>query len=93
MVADGDPTPAEFHNGVESEHSAMSACCGYPAPVGARTFTATASQGRRAHARDALHSLRPAPAHSSWSDREPCAVAPLSIWGDQSDVMAERDCG
>ena len=42
MVAEGH-LDAEFVP-VESEHSAMSVCCG-SAAAGARTFTATASQG------------------------------------------------
>ena len=42
LVADGE-LDAEFVP-VESEHSAMSVCCGTSA-AGARTFTATASQG------------------------------------------------
>src|SRR5512137_998208 len=42
LVADGH-LDAEFVP-VESEHSAMSVCCG-AATVGARTFTSTSSQG------------------------------------------------
>src|SRR5208337_633476 len=42
LVADGE-LDAEFIP-VESEHSAMSVCCGSSA-VGARTFTCTSSQG------------------------------------------------
>lgn len=43
LVADGH-LDAEFIP-VESEHSAMSTCCG-AAAAGARTFTATSSQGQ-----------------------------------------------
>ena len=76
---------------VESEHSAMSACLGTSA-VGARTFTATASQGL-----ELMHEVL----YVASSLRLPIVMAvanralsgPLSIWTDHSDVMATRDCG
>jgi pyruvate ferredoxin oxidoreductase alpha subunit len=76
---------------VESEHSAMSACIGASA-VGARTFTATAGQGL-----ELMHEVL----YVASSMRLPIAMvvanralsAPLSVWGDHSDVMAVRDCG
>ncbi|MFH1151160.1 MAG: pyruvate ferredoxin oxidoreductase [Actinomycetota bacterium] len=89
MVADGD-LDAEFIM-VESEHSAMSACCGTSA-VGARTFTATASQGLALmHEVLFIASGLRLPVVMAVANR--ALSAPLSIWGDQSDVMAERDCG
>jgi len=89
MVADGD-LDAEFIM-VESEHSAMSACCGTSA-VGARTFTATASQGLALmHEMLFIASGLRLPIVMAIANR--ALSAPLSIWGDQSDVMAERDCG
>jgi pyruvate ferredoxin oxidoreductase alpha subunit len=89
MVADGD-LDAEFIM-VESEHSAMSACCG-TAAVGARTFTATASQGLALmHEILFIASGLRLPIVMAIANR--ALSAPLSIWGDQSDVMAERDCG
>ncbi|MBU1670514.1 MAG: pyruvate ferredoxin oxidoreductase [Actinobacteria bacterium] len=89
MVADGD-LDAEFVM-VESEHSAMSACCGTSA-VGARTFTATASQGLALmHEVLFIASGLRLPIVMAVANR--ALSAPLSIWGDQSDVMAERDCG
>jgi pyruvate ferredoxin oxidoreductase alpha subunit len=75
----------------ESEHSAMSACLGSSA-VGARTFTATASQGL-----ELMHevlfvaaSLR-LPIVMVVADR--ALSGPLNVWGDHSDAMATRDCG
>lgn len=76
---------------VESEHSAMSACLGTSA-VGARTFTATAGQGL-----ELMHEVL----YVASSMRLPIVMvvanralsAPLSVWGDHSDVMAVRDCG
>lgn len=89
MVADGD-LDAEYIP-VESEHSAMSACCG-TSVVGARTFTATASQGLALmHEMLFIASGLRLPMVMAIANR--ALSAPLSIWGDQSDVMAERDCG
>jgi pyruvate ferredoxin oxidoreductase alpha subunit len=76
---------------VESEHSAMSACLG-SAAVGARTFTATAGQGL-----ELMHEV----VYVAASMRLPIVMvvanralsAPLSVWGDHSDVMAVRDTG
>ena len=76
---------------VESEHSAMSACLGSSA-AGARTFTSTASQGL-----ELMHEVL----YVASSMRLPVVMtvvnralsAPLSVWGDHSDVMAVRDTG
>lgn len=76
---------------VESEHSAMSACLGSSA-CGARTFTATAGQGL-----ELMHEV----VYVASSMRLPIVMAvanralsaPLSVWGDHSDVMAVRDTG
>ncbi len=89
LVADGD-LDAEFIP-VESEHSAMSACLG-SAAAGARTFTATAGQGL-----ELMHEVL----YVASSMRLPIVMAvanralsaPLSVWGDHSDVMAVRDTG
>ena len=88
-VADGE-LDAEYIC-VESEHSAMSACCG-SAATGARTFTATAGQGL-----ELMHEVLTIPA----SSRMPMVAAicnralsgPLSVWGDHSDMMGVRDTG
>ncbi len=89
MVADGD-LDAEFIR-VESEHSAMAACTG-AAAVGARTFTSTASQGLQlmseiVHATSGLR----LPVVMAVANRS--LAAPLSIWGDHTDIMANRDTG
>jgi len=89
LVADGE-LDAEFIP-VESEHSAMSACLG-SAATGARTFTATAGQGL-----ELMHEVL----YVASSMRLPIVMtvanralsAPLSVWGDHSDVMAVRDTG
>ena len=76
---------------VESEHSAMSACLGTSA-VGARTFTATASQGLELmHEVLFVASGIRLPIVMAVANR--ALSAPLSIWTDHSDVMAARDCG
>jgi len=89
LVADGELDAAYIP--VESEHSAMSACLGASA-VGARTFTATAGQGL-----ELMHEVL----YIASSMRLPVVMvvvnralsAPLSVWGDHSDVMAVRDTG
>jgi pyruvate ferredoxin oxidoreductase alpha subunit len=76
---------------VESEHSAMSCCIG-SAAAGARTFTATSSQGL-ALMSEMLYiasGLR-LPIVMALATRT--LSAPLTIWGDQSDIMSVRDCG
>jgi pyruvate ferredoxin oxidoreductase alpha subunit len=76
---------------VESEHSAMSACLGSSA-VGARTFTATAGQGLELmHEVLYVASAMRLPMVMTVANR--ALSAPLSVWGDQSDVMAVRDTG
>ena len=76
---------------VESEHSAMSACLGTSA-VGARTFTATASQGLELmHEVLYVASGLRLPIVMTVANRS--LSSPLSIWTDHSDAMAIRDCG
>lgn len=76
---------------VESEHSAMSACLG-SAAVGARTFTATAGQGLELmHEAVYLASSMRLPIVMAVANR--ALSAPLSVWGDHSDIMAVRDTG
>jgi len=89
LVADGE-LDAEFIP-VESEHTAMSACCG-TAAVGARTFTATASQGLALmHEILFIASNMRLPIVMAVANRS--LSGPISIWNDHSDVMAERDTG
>jgi pyruvate ferredoxin oxidoreductase alpha subunit len=89
IVADGR-LDAEFIT-VESEHSALSAVMGASA-TGARTFTATSSQGLMY-----MHEILPiTPAM-----RLPVVMAignravsgPINIWNDHSDIMLQRDSG
>jgi pyruvate ferredoxin oxidoreductase alpha subunit len=76
---------------VESEHSAMSACLGSSA-AGARTFTATSGQGLALmHEALFVASGMRLPIVMSVANR--ALSSPLSIWGDHSDVMANRDAG
>ncbi|HPU30281.1 MAG TPA: transketolase C-terminal domain-containing protein [Syntrophorhabdaceae bacterium] len=89
LVANGE-LEAIYIN-VESEHSAMSACCGASA-AGARTFTSTSAQGL-----ELMHEIL----FIASGMRLPIVMAtvnralssPLSIWGDHSDIMAARDTG
>jgi len=89
LVANGE-LDAEYIP-VESEHSAMSACLG-SAATGARTFTATASQGL-ALMNEVVY-VAPAmrlPIIMAVANR--AMSAPLSIWCDHSDLMSVRDTG
>jgi pyruvate ferredoxin oxidoreductase alpha subunit len=89
LVANGE-LEAEYVP-VESEHSAMSACLG-SAAAGARTFTATASQGL-ALMNEVLYvapGLR-LPIVMAVANR--ALSSPLSIWCDHSDMMSVRDTG
>ena len=89
LVADG-LLDAEFVP-VESEHSAMSACIGSSA-AGARTYTATSSQGL-ALMHEMLY-IAPGlrlPIVLTVANR--ALSAPISIWNDHSDIMGERDTG
>ncbi len=89
LVADGDLKAAYIP--VESEHSAMSACLGASA-IGARTFTATASQGLELmHEVLYIASSMRLPVVMAVANR--ALSAPISIWGDHSDAMAVRDTG
>ncbi len=89
LVANGELDAAYIN--VESEHSAMSACCGSSA-AGARTFTSTSSQGMELmHEILFIASAMRLPIVMASVNR--ALSAPLSIWGDHSDVMAARDTG
>jgi len=89
MVADGQ-LKAKFIK-VESEHSAMAACIGASA-VGARSFTATSSQGLAL-----MHEML----HWAANARLPVVMAnvnramgpPWNVWSDQTDSLAQRDTG
>ena len=76
---------------VESEHSAISAVMG-AAAAGARTFTASASQGLALmhEILFATSSLR-LPVVMAVANR--AVSAPINIWADHSDIMPQRDTG
>jgi len=89
MVANGH-LDAEYIP-VESEHSAMSSCLGSSA-VGARTFTATASQGLiLMHEVLLVAASLHLPIVMVVTNR--ALSGPLNIWGDHSDAMITRDSG
>ncbi len=76
---------------VESEHAALSVCIG-ASLTGARTFTATASQGLLLMYENMFiaSGLR-APVLMVLANRS--ISAPLSIWNDHSDVATLKDTG
>ncbi len=76
---------------VESEHSAMSACIG-AAAAGARAMTATASQGL-ALMHEVLVNAGGMRLPIVLANANRALSAPLSIHGDHSDAMLERDSG
>ncbi len=76
---------------VESEHSAMSACVG-SAASGARTITATSSQGL-ALMHEILFIASGLRLPIVLADVNRALSAPINIHCDHSDTMAERDSG
>lgn len=76
---------------MESEHSAMAACLA-ASMAGARTFTATSSQGIAL-----MHEML----HFASGSRAPVVMAcvnrslaiPWGFWSDQTDSLAQRDTG
>lgn len=83
-------TDAEFIM-VESEHSAMSACIAAQA-AGARTFTATSSQGLALmHEMLFVASALRLPVVMAVVNRT--LAAPIGIWCEHNDSMPERDSG
>lgn len=89
LVADGE-LDADYIT-VESEHSAMSACCGASA-AGARVFTSTSGQGLELmHEIVFIASAMRFPIVMATANR--ALSSPLNIWNDHSDIMAARDCG
>ncbi|WP_456471856.1 pyruvate synthase subunit PorA [Methanocaldococcus sp.] len=89
FVANGE-LDAEYIK-VESEHSAMAACIGASA-TGARTFTATASQGLALmHELLFIASGMRLPIVMLNTNR--ALSAPINIWCDQQDSISQRDTG
>ncbi|THB62726.1 MAG: pyruvate ferredoxin oxidoreductase [Desulfovibrio sp.] len=76
---------------VESEHSAMSAAMG-SAATGARTYTATSSQGLALmNEMLPIASAMRLPIVMTIANRS--LSGPISIWNDHSDIMSIRDVG
>ncbi len=76
---------------VESEFAALSVCIGASA-TGARTYTATASQGLLYMA-EALYNASGLGLPIVMTVANRAIGAPINIWNDHSDAMSQRDCG
>jgi len=90
MVKRGTLSPCEFIN-VESEFAAMSVAIGASA-TGARTYTATASQGLLFMA-EAVYNASGLGLPIVMTVANRAIGAPINIWNDHSDSMSQRDCG
>src|SRR5512132_1726514 len=90
LVKSGTLSPCEFLN-VESEFAAMSVGIGSSA-AGARTYTATASQGLLFMA-EAVYNASGLGLPIVMTVANRAIGAPINIWNDHSDSMSQRDCG
>jgi pyruvate ferredoxin oxidoreductase alpha subunit len=90
FVRDGSLSPCEYLM-VESEFGAMSAAIGASA-AGARTYTATASQGLLYMA-EALFNASGLGLPIVMTVANRAIGAPINIWNDHSDAMSQRDSG
>ena len=90
LVKNGTLAPCEFIN-VESEFAAMSVAIGSSA-AGARTYTATASQGLLFMA-EAVYNASGLGLPIVMTVANRAIGAPINIWNDHSDSMSQRDCG
>lgn len=90
LVKKGDLTGCEYLN-VESEFGAMSACIGASA-VGARTYTATASQGLLFMV-EAVYNAAGLGLPIVMTVANRAIGAPINIWNDHTDTMSQRDSG
>jgi pyruvate ferredoxin oxidoreductase alpha subunit len=90
LVRTGALAPCEYLT-VESEFAAMSACIGASA-AGARTYTATASQGLLYMA-EALYNASGLGLPIVMTVANRAIGAPINIWNDHSDSMSQRDSG
>ena len=90
MVKNGSLQPCEFIN-VESEFAAMSVAIGSSA-AGARTYTATASQGLLFMV-EAVYNASGLGLPIVMTVANRAIGAPINIWNDHSDSMSQRDCG
>jgi pyruvate ferredoxin oxidoreductase alpha subunit len=90
MVKAGTLTNCEYVT-VESEFAAMSAAIGASA-MGARTYTATASQGLL-YMTEAVFNASGMGMPIVMTVANRAIGAPINIWNDHSDSMSQRDCG
>src|SRR5690242_5161229 len=90
LVKSGALTGCEFVN-VESEFAALSVAIGASA-VGARTYTATASQGLLFMA-EALYNAAGLGLPIVMTVANRALGAPINIWNDHSDALSQRDSG
>jgi pyruvate ferredoxin oxidoreductase alpha subunit len=90
LVRTGALQPCEYLM-VESEFAAMSACIGASA-TGARTYTATASQGLLYMA-EAVYNASGLGLPIVMTVANRAIGAPINIWNDHSDAMSQRDSG
>ncbi len=90
MARTGEMKNCEFIN-VESEFGALSACIGSSA-AGARTYTATSSQGLLFMA-EAVYNASGMGLPIVMTLGTRAIGAPINIWNDHSDAMAMRDAG
>lgn len=89
MVEDGSLKSEFIH--VESEHSALSAAMG-SSSVGARTFTATSSQGLLYMA-ECLQYASGGRFPIVMMNANRSTALPWNIYGDQRDSLSQLDCG
>jgi pyruvate ferredoxin oxidoreductase alpha subunit len=90
IVKAGELGSCEFIN-VESEFAAMSVAIGASA-TGARAYTATASQGLL-YMTEALYNASGLGLPIVMTVANRAIGAPINIWNDHSDAMAQRDSG
>lgn len=90
MVRRGELEGADFIN-VESEFSAMSVAIG-SAAAGARTYTATASQGLL-YMVEAVYNASGLGLPIVMTVANRAIGSPINIWNDHSDAMSQRDSG
>lgn len=90
MVKEGTLSPCEFIN-VESEFAAMSVAIGSSA-AGARTYTATASQGLLFMA-EAVYNASGLGLPIVMTVANRAIGAPINIWNDHTDALSQRDSG
>lgn len=90
LVKTGELAPCEYIN-VESEFGAMSVAIGSSA-AGARTYTATASQGLL-YMVEAVFNASGLGLPIVMTVANRAIGSPINIWNDHSDTMSQRDSG